>query len=238
MKKLLKITAILLFISTVVATAQDKIYKTGGEVLEAKVMEIGSTEIKYKVFANINGPMYTISKNQVLKITYENGKTETFEVAQSAMGDVGEKRAQNIFIELGAQGLLFSANYDTRFGDKRNGIGGRIGIGATSSDDFNSTNSTSISIPISLNYLLGSGKNFFEIGLGATYLKTTSSSIFSDSNGFQNGNERYTTVIGTMAFMYRLQPIESGFSFRGGFTPIFYSEGFRPFAGLSLGYTF
>lgn len=220
-------TAILMFISTVVATAQDKIYKTGGEVLEAKVIEIGSTEIKYKVFANLNGPTYTIGKNQVLKITYENGKTETFESGQSAMISTGIKRAQNIYVELGAQGLLFSANYDTRFGKTRNGLGGRIGFGALGGDG-----ATVVTIPVSLNYLLGDGKNFFEIGLGATY----ASLGVDDPDAFFGSGD---TVIGTMAFMYRLQPIDSGFSFRGGFTPIFAEGVFVPYyAGISLGYTF
>jgi len=32
-------------------------------------------------------------------------------------------------VELGGQGLLLTANYDTRFGNSRNGLGGRAGIG-------------------------------------------------------------------------------------------------------------
>ncbi len=39
------------------------------------------------------------------------------------------KRAQNVFIEVLGQGLALTANYDTRFTNKRDGIGGRIGIG-------------------------------------------------------------------------------------------------------------
>ncbi|MDA9555809.1 hypothetical protein N9R54_06220, partial [Pelobium sp.] len=81
-------------------------------------------------------------------------------------------------------------------------------------------------------YLLGNGKNFFEIGLGATYANLTT----HDDYLFGDGG---TTVLGTMSFMYRLQPLKSGFSFRGGFTPIFNSEAFIPYyAGISLGYTF
>lgn len=216
----------LLFLGIINAKAQDKIYKTTGEVLETKVLEIGSTEIKYKVFANLNGPTYSIPKNQVLKITYENGTTENIQHSPAVSESITTKRAQNIYVELGAQGLLFSANYDTRFGKTRNGIGGRIGFGAIGGDG-----ATVVTVPVSLNYLLGEGKNFFEIGLGATY-----ASLASDDDSFLGSGD---TVIGTMAFMYRLQPVNSGFSFRGGFTPIFTSDGFIPyFAGISLGYTF
>lgn len=201
------------------AKSQDKIYKKDGTVLEAKVTEVGSSEIKYKAFANLNGPVYTISKESILKIVYENGNIETYNIIEVALE---EKRAQNIYVELAGQGLVFTANYDTRFSNKRNGLGGRIGIGAIGGGGDNL-----VTIPVSLNYLLGEGKNFFEIGLGATYANAS----FLDSNG--------STVFGTMSFMYRLQPIKSGFSFRGGFTPIFNADVFIPYyAGISLGYTF
>ena len=73
-------------------------------------------------------------------------------------------RAQNVFVEMGGQGLLLTANYDSRFGNRRDGLGGRVGIGYTA---VNSDNSAT-TIPLSLNYLLGKNNKFFEIGLGAT----------------------------------------------------------------------
>jgi hypothetical protein len=142
--------------------------------------------------------------------------------------DSGTGRAQNVFIELGGQGLLVTANYDTRFSNKRNGIGGRVGIGYIASGGDHLT-----TIPICLNYLLGKGRNFFEVGLGVTYVAASGndSSILFDENT--------SNVVGTMSFSYRLQPISSGFSFRAGITPIFNGDFFFPYyAGLSLGYTF
>lgn len=147
--------------------------------------------------------------------------------------DSGTGRTQNVYVELAGQGLILTANYDTRFSNKRNGIGGRIGIGyiADSGDHITT-------IPIGLNYLLGKGRNFFEVGLGATYFGTSSRNndfLFSNSSGDSSVN----TVIGTMSFSYRLQPIDSGFSLRAGITPVFNGDGFIPYyAGLSLGYTF
>ena len=142
--------------------------------------------------------------------------------------DGTSSRAQNVFVEVGGQGLLFTANYDTRFGNRRDGIGGRAGIGYISIDGDNAT-----TVPLSLNYLLGKGNKFFEIGLGATLLATggdEDSFIFDDNE---------SNVVGTMSFSYRVQPVDSGFSFRAGLTPIFNKDFFLPyFAGLSLGYTF
>jgi hypothetical protein len=139
-------------------------------------------------------------------------------------------RAQNVFVEVGGQGLLFSANYDTRFGNRRDGLGGRIGVGYIAVDG-----SSLATFPLSLNYLLGKGKNFFEIGLGATIASAKSDDFWFDDDEETSG----TGTIGTMSFSYRLQPVDSGFSFRGGITPIFTKDFFIPyFFGLSLGYTF
>ncbi|HEX8609309.1 MAG TPA: hypothetical protein VF679_11770 [Pedobacter sp.] len=140
------------------------------------------------------------------------------------------KRAQNVFIELGGQGLTFTANYDSRFGNRRDGLGGRAGIGYFAVDGDRVT-----TIPLSLNYLLGKGNKFFEIGLGATIatLNIQSGDGFLFDDGTSEG------IVGTMSFAYRVQPIDSGFSFRVGITPIFNKENFIPyFGGISLGYTF
>lgn len=139
-----------------------------------------------------------------------------------------EKRAQNIFVELGGQGLLFTANYDTRFSNRRDGLGGRAGIGYVAIDGDNAT-----TVPLSLNYLLGKGKHFFEMGLGATLIAT---------GGNENSivfNDNQSNIIGTMSFSYRLQPSDGGFSLRAGLTPVFNKDFFIPYyAGLSLGYSF
>lgn len=137
-----------------------------------------------------------------------------------------EKRAQNFFVELLGQGLWVSANYDARFGNRRNGLGGRIGIGVGPSDlDLfrEEENETPIIFPVSLNYLLGNGTtHFFEIGLGATLITG------------QDGG-----LIGTTSFSYRLQPLNNGFTVRAGLTPVLADGEFSPlFGGLSLGYTF
>lgn len=136
-------------------------------------------------------------------------------------------RAQNIFIELGGQGLTFTANYDSRFSNKRDGLGGRAGIGYFSVDG-----DKVMTLPLSLNYLLGKGNKFFELGLGATYISTSGS-----SEVLFNKNE--SNVIGTMSFFYRVQPEDSGFAFRIGLSPVFSKDFFLPYyGGLSLGYTF
>lgn len=73
----LLLSLLTLFIITAVK-AQDKIYKKGGEVIKVKVLEIGVDEIKYKMFDNPDGPVYVMDKGRLIKVEFENGKTETY----------------------------------------------------------------------------------------------------------------------------------------------------------------
>lgn len=54
--------------------AQDIIYKTDGSAEEVKVVQVGEDEIQYKKFSNLDGPVYVISKKDIVLITYENGE--------------------------------------------------------------------------------------------------------------------------------------------------------------------
>jgi hypothetical protein len=72
MKKILLST--LTFIFTLFnCYSQDVITKKTGEDIKAKILEITSTEVKYKRFDNLIGPIYSINKSEVLLIKYENG---------------------------------------------------------------------------------------------------------------------------------------------------------------------
>lgn len=77
MKKLILIlTAVL--ISTAMY-AQDRIYKRNGEILEAKVTEIGDFEIKYKSWDNQEGPTYVVETNKIKKILFATGDVKIFD---------------------------------------------------------------------------------------------------------------------------------------------------------------
>jgi len=79
-EKVFKIACFVLLaiFSSTALQAQDIITLRNGEDIMAKVYEIGSTEIKYKRFDNLQGPTYTIEKIRIFMITYENGIREVF----------------------------------------------------------------------------------------------------------------------------------------------------------------
>lgn len=70
---------ICLLFSGVFLFAQDKIYRQNGKIVEAKIIEVSSSEIRYKEYNNPNGPIYVLEADRIKKIVYENGKEEKFE---------------------------------------------------------------------------------------------------------------------------------------------------------------
>ncbi len=80
MKTMLKISALIfLFCLTAqFARAQDIIYKKTKKSLKVKVKEIGLDEVKYVKYEDQDGVIYSIAKDAILKIKFENGETEYF----------------------------------------------------------------------------------------------------------------------------------------------------------------
>ncbi|MGZ3884124.1 MAG: hypothetical protein ACXVPQ_00330 [Bacteroidia bacterium] len=70
--------ALLIICCSVCCYAQDQLFKKDNTKLDVKVLEITPSEIKYKLFSNPDGPMYTILKNEVALIIYKNGQHEAF----------------------------------------------------------------------------------------------------------------------------------------------------------------
>ncbi len=79
-KKMTKsIFTLLAFIAiSITGFSQDVITQKSGEDIQAKILEVNPTEIKYKKFDNQNGPTFTLLKSDVLMIRYENGTKDIF----------------------------------------------------------------------------------------------------------------------------------------------------------------
>lgn len=58
--------------------AQDIIVTTTSERIDAKVIEVSETEVKYKRKDNPNGPTFVLSTSKIASIAYKNGKVQTF----------------------------------------------------------------------------------------------------------------------------------------------------------------
>ena len=63
---------------TFAAFSQDIITTKSGEDIKAKILEVNTSEIKYKKSENIDGPIFSVLKSDVLILRYENGTKDIF----------------------------------------------------------------------------------------------------------------------------------------------------------------
>lgn len=143
---------------------------------------------------------------------------------------VHAQAAKAVFVEVGGAGVA-SFNYDMRFTNRNDGLGGRIGVGGFRIDDV-----SAVFVPVDLNYLLGkNNRDYFEIGAGATFVNMKDRYRY---NGY-NDDDIFHGTFGHLSFGYRLQPANGGFMFRASIVPIFGNGFFVPYyAGISFGYKF
>jgi hypothetical protein len=147
-----------------------------------------------------------------------------------------------IFVEALGNGIGVSANFDMRFKKgTQDGFGFRAGLGGSylgsANNDAENVHMGLITIPLSVNYLVGENRSAFEAGVGITpiYAKmdiySPTKPQLADENGWGSS--------GFLNLGYRFQPMENGFVFRANWTPAFNSTGFSPaWFGLSVGYGF
>ena len=79
---------VVLFCTSLMVMAQDVIVKKDGSTIQSKVMEISGTEIKYKKWSNQEGPLYSITRDEVYSINYQNGEVEMIS------SELGEKQME------------------------------------------------------------------------------------------------------------------------------------------------
>lgn len=107
-QKRLFITLFLLCLAGI-ATAQDVIVKKDQSTVMSKVLEITSTEIKYKKWSNQDGPTYSISRTDVVSINYENGEVEFFSETKNDKQSNNAPQVQylNSYMTYGNNGRLY-----------------------------------------------------------------------------------------------------------------------------------
>jgi len=91
-----KITIILtvLIAMTITAYAQDVITKKDGTDIQAKVLEVTTTEVKYQKFDNQTGPTYVLLKTELLMIRYENGTKDIFNQSNTSTDNVSNSEGE------------------------------------------------------------------------------------------------------------------------------------------------
>ena len=88
------ILALAVLFSALLAQGQDAIYKKDKTKLDAKVLEVGNWDVKYKSAANPDGPVYTISKSDIVIIIYQNGTSDIFSSSTENMMQTLQQRME------------------------------------------------------------------------------------------------------------------------------------------------
>ena len=97
--------------------SQDIILKKNGGSIESKIDEIGIDKIKYHKYSNLSGPVFVILKEDVAKITFENGEIETFNVGSKLHIDEVKKIIVDNINEYGFERTSYKMNYRVEFYD-------------------------------------------------------------------------------------------------------------------------
>lgn len=84
MKKITRFIVVLLACTlfSLSSFAQDVIVLKDGKTILSKINQISKSEIQYKKFSNLDGPLYIISTSEVLSINFENGEQENFQALE------------------------------------------------------------------------------------------------------------------------------------------------------------
>lgn len=136
-----------------------------------------------------------------------------------------------VYIELLGNGAYFySLNYERNI---YRSFWGRIG-GAYGSLIFTPV----ATFPTGISYLVGREGNYFETGLGVTfmYIKDNSIDLFND----EDTEEPHFGIFPTGTLGYRYQPKQNGLFFKIAFTPFVNTLTHKivPLGGISFGYSF
>lgn len=162
----------------------------------------------------------------LLTVTAQERKIDVYEPGE---------QARSFYVEAGGPGFI-SANYDFRFNKTRNGWGMRAGLGYFGADGDNF-----FTVPLQVNYLIGKRGHYFETGAGISYIRNSYEQYVN-----WHGSGYYATepvvdnhILGSLTFGYRKQPVDGGFMFRVGLSPILYDGDFIPYLPyISFGYSF
>lgn len=197
--------------------AQDKLYKTNGDILEVKVKTVNVKEIVYKRFDNPDGPDYKISVKALSKIEYDNGVEEFYNESNEGSQRLERKKhsrhssnyGKNVIAFAPAQltndGFGFGLSYE-RMLDKDNLVAFYLPVSYTytnlRTDDYyynGSSNSSGFTNKANMFYaypgfkIYPRGLGIVRYGVGPSIAIGTGSKLSERSYDSNTGNYYYNT---------------------------------------------
>ena len=88
--------------ATIVSFAQDVIITTDAQKIEAKIMEVSKSEIKYKELNNLDGPLFTLATSDINTIIYANGKVVLYNQPTQSTQQPIQQESEQVSVEQSA----------------------------------------------------------------------------------------------------------------------------------------
>lgn len=119
MRKLFTLAALA---TTICSFAQDIIVTNKAQKIDAKILEVTSSEIRYKELDNLDGPVFILRADEINSIIYANGKVVLYN-QQQVHETADEQKSAKAVARANALGSLFGNTGDVGAAQKGNPVG-------------------------------------------------------------------------------------------------------------------
>ncbi|MCQ2341999.1 MAG: hypothetical protein MJZ75_00700 [Paludibacteraceae bacterium] len=110
MKKILLLVGL---VASTMLSAADIIILKNSTKIDAKILEVSSSEIKYKKINNLDGPMFVVNTNEINSIVFENGDVQTYSTVSQPSQSRNNTIAQNETIEGSTETIMSNGMYSS-----------------------------------------------------------------------------------------------------------------------------
>lgn len=94
-----KIFLLVGLVASTMLSAKDIIILKNSTKIDAKILEVSSSEIKYKKINSLDGPTFVVSTNEINSIVFENGDVQTYSTVSQPSQSRNNTIAQNEAVE-------------------------------------------------------------------------------------------------------------------------------------------
>ena len=117
-----KLFTLATLVTTICCFAQDIIVTNKAQKIDAKILEVTSSEIRYKELDNLDGPVFILRADEIKSIIYANGKVVLYN-QQQVHETADEQRSAEAVVRANALGSLFGKTGDVSITQKGSPVG-------------------------------------------------------------------------------------------------------------------
>lgn len=208
-------TVIIAAVTFVQAGAKQVMTMLNGDEIEVEIVTIGTDMISYKKVSNLSGPTYSVNKNQVFFITYDDGRKEVITPINSPSSSSDQSGAEiNTLISKlmdpvknsdSATGAVQEKNYFEKISIYPRASVGYHGTYSGYKDQYD-IDWGGLSWAFDLNVLFPEGNSSaWSIGLGVSSLDGEMRMLYTTNNGKTKHKDKmgnFTTMYFTIPLTY------------------------------------